>query len=422
MSETSNARAASDSSTPASASSTSTSTAGASTAGASIEFKNITKKYRGQSSPAVDNLSLEIPAGELVAFVGPSGCGKTTSLKMINRLVEPTSGQLLINGDDAIKRNPTELRRQIGYVIQGGGLLPHISVADNIALVPSLLKWPKAKITKRTDELLEMVGLDPSIYRDRFPRELSGGQQQRVGVARGLAADPPVVLMDEPFGAVDPITRARLQDELVNIQSELGKTIVVVTHDIDEAIKLGHRILILEPGAKIAQYDTPEHILAAPASDFVEDFIGSGSALKQLNLRRVDEFPLEQPPVARIGDNAAEAVRRARDAKQKSVVVLDNQDRPREWVQLRQLERVDRIPEPKIELSSTVDARSTVSDAMSAMLASSHGGAMVTRRGKYIGVISYDTVNDYIRSLNAAAAHDAADDSSPKEVDSGGEI
>lgn len=194
-----------------------------STAGASLEFKNITKQYRGQQSPAVDNLSLKIPAGELVAFVGPSGCGKTTSLKMINRLVEPTSGQILINGDDAIKRNPTELRRQIGYVIQGGGLLPHISVADNIAIVPSLLKWPKDKIAKRTDELLDMVGLDPSIYRDRFPRELSGGQQQRVGVARGLAADPPVVLMDEPFGAVDPITRARLQDELVNIRLSLAR-------------------------------------------------------------------------------------------------------------------------------------------------------------------------------------------------------
>ena len=391
-----------------------------STAGASIEFKNITKQYRGQQSPAVDNLSLKIPAGELVAFVGPSGCGKTTSLKMINRLVEPTSGQILINGDDAIKRNPTELRRQIGYVIQGGGLLPHISVADNIAIVPSLLKWPKDKIAKRTDELLDMVGLDPSIYRDRFPRELSGGQQQRVGVARGLAADPPVVLMDEPFGAVDPITRARLQDELVNIQSELGKTIVVVTHDIDEAIKLGHRILILEPGANIAQYDTPEQILAAPASPFVEDFIGSGSALKQLNLRRVDEFPLSEPPVARIGDNAAEVVRRAREAKHNSVVVLDAQDRPREWVQVRQLERVETIPEPQIELSSTVEARSTVSDAMSAMLASSHGGAMVTRRGKYIGVLSYDSVNDYIRSLNEAAAN--SDDVLSEGVDSDGEV
>src|SRR5699024_7949685 len=230
------------------------------TAGASIEFKNITKRYRGQDTPAVDNLSLEIPAGELVAFVGPSGCGKTTSLKMINRLVEPTTGQILINGDDAIKRNPTESRRQIGYVIQGGGLLPHISVADNIALVPSLLKWPKAKISKRTDELLEMVDLDPSIYRDRFPRELSGGQQQRLGVARGLAADPPVVLMVEPYGALDPITRARLQDELVNIQSELRKTIVSVTHNLDEAIKLGHRILILEPDAPIAPSNTPQQL------------------------------------------------------------------------------------------------------------------------------------------------------------------
>lgn len=311
------------------------------------------------------------------------------------------------------------MRRQTGYLIQCDGLLPHISVADKIELVPSLLKWPEDKTAKCTDELLDMVGLDPSIYRHRFPRELPGGQQQRVGVARGLAADPPVVLLDEPFGTVDPITRARLQDELVNIQSELGKTIVVVTHDIDEAIKLGHRILILEPGANIAQYDIPEQILAAPASPFVEDFIGSGSALKQLNLRRVDEFPLSEPPVARIGDNATEVVRRAREAKQNSVVVLDAQDRPREWVQVRQLERVETIPEPQIELSSTVEARSTVSDAMSAMLVSSHGGAMVTRRGKYIGVISYGSVNDYIRSLNGAAS-DSADVLSEGD-DSGGE-
>lgn len=278
--------------------------------GAEIVFEGVTKAYPGQDEPAVDNLNLTIPAGELVAFVGPSGCGKTTSLKMINRLVEPSGGKILINGEDVTKKNPTELRRDIGYVIQGGGLLPHMSVADNIALVPKMKKWDEKKITKRTDELLDMVGLDPSIYRDRYPRELSGGQQQRVGVARGLAADPPVVLMDEPFGAVDPITRARLQDELVSIQSELGKTIVCVTHDIDEAMKLGHRILIFEPGAKISQYDTPENVLANPANNFVEDFIGSGSALKQLNLHRVSEMELIQPPKAYIGEDAADVVGR----------------------------------------------------------------------------------------------------------------
>ena len=371
--------------------------------GAEIVFDAITKSYPGQGSPAVDNLSLTIPRGELVAFVGPSGCGKTTSLKMINRLVEPTSGRILINGDDATAKDPTRLRREIGYVIQGGGLMPHMTVADNIAIVPHLLKWPKSKIAQRVDQLLDMVGLDPSVYRERFPRELSGGQQQRVGVARGLAADPPVVLMDEPFGAVDPITRTRLQDELVNIQSDLGKTIVCVTHDIDEAVKLGHRILILQPGAQIAQYDTPENILAAPANEFVEDFIGSGSTLKQLSLKRVEEMDLWDPPVARIGEPADEVVARTRAAGEETVVVLDNKDRPREWVTLRQVQRHRVLPEPTVELSSVVGARSTLSDAMSAMLVSSHGGAMVTRRGILIGVLLYDTVNDYVRTLKAKA-------------------
>ncbi len=210
-------------------------------------------------------------------FVGPSGCGKTTSLKMINRLIEPTSGVISIAGEDVRKQSADELRRRVGYVIQGGSLFPHMTVAKNIALVPKMLGWNDDRIKKRTDELLDLVSLDPSRYRDRYPRELSGGQQQRVGVARGLAADPPVILMDEPFGAVDPITRQRLQDELLSIQRELHKTIVCVTHDIDEAIKLGDRILILQEGAQIAQYDVPEVVLASPANEFVADFVGAGS-------------------------------------------------------------------------------------------------------------------------------------------------
>lgn len=371
------------------------------TAGAEIVFDSVTKSYPGQATPAVDALSLTIPAGELVAFVGPSGCGKTTSLKMINRLIKPSHGRILINGMDAARKNPTELRREIGYVIQGGGLLPHMSIADNVALVPKMLGWDKKRISARTDELLEMVGLDPSIYRERYPRELSGGQQQRVGVARGLAGDPPIVLMDEPFGAVDPITRARLQDELVNIQSELGKTIVCVTHDIDEAIKLGHRILIFEPGAHIAQYDTPQTILANPANDFVEDFIGSNSALKQLNLRRIDELELWQPSVGRVGEDVGSIAKQMRAQNHDTVVILDSHDRPREWITLRQLMRHSVVPQPTTQLSTVVDSRSTVADAMSAMLASSHGGAMVTKRGKFKGILLYDTVNEYIRQLNA---------------------
>ena len=264
--------------------------------GAEIRLESLTKLYPGQDRPAVDALDLIIPAGETVVFVGPSGCGKTTSLKMINRLIEPTSGRILIGGEDITRRDPTRLRRQIGYVVQGGGMMPHLSVAENVGLVPRLLKWDRRRIADRVDELLDLVGLDPAIYRDRFPRELSGGQQQRVGVARGLAADPPVLLMDEPFGAVDPLTRQRLQKEMLDIQARVGKTIVMVTHDVDEAVLLGDRILVLEPGAHVAQYATPEEVLARPATEFVADFVGSGAGLKRLGLRSVDSLPLR--PIA----------------------------------------------------------------------------------------------------------------------------
>lgn len=369
-------------------------------AGVDIELQGVTKRYSSKGEAAVADLNVSIPAGEMVMFVGPSGCGKTTSLKMINRLIEPTDGRILIDGEDVTDINPTKLRRKIGYVIQGGGMIPHLSVGDNVGLVPKLLKWDKKRIGERVDSLLDIVGLDPVTYRDRYPRELSGGQQQRVGVARGLAADPPIVLMDEPFGAVDPITRSRLQDELMRIQSEMKKTIVCVTHDIDEAIKLGDRIMIMQPGATIAQYDTPENILAAPANEFVEDFIGAGSTLKQLSLRRVDELDLTQPPTAHIGERVAEVEERVRAAGEKSVIVLDERERPREWLSLRQLRHVDEVPMPTVELQTVIDHRSTLSDALDAMLASSHGGAMVTNRGRYIGVLSYAAVTDYVRALN----------------------
>lgn len=368
--------------------------------GAEISLSSITKSYPGQGGAAVDDLSVTIPSGEIVMIVGPSGCGKTTSLKMINRLIEPTSGTITIGGEDVTRKNPTELRRSIGYVIQGGGLLPHMTVGQNIGLVPGLLKWEKNRITQRVDELLDMVGLDPSIYRDRFPRELSGGQQQRVGVARGLAADPPVLLMDEPFGAVDPITRQRLQDELIGLQSELHKTIVCVTHDIDEAVKLGDRILVLGERARIAQYDTPERILGAPADDYVADFTGSGAKLKQLSLLRVDDIGVTEFPTCRVGEDATEAVRRAQSAGQESIIILDERDRPKDWTWLRTLQSQRTVHAPDLDLESTVERRSTLHDALDAMLASSHGGAMVNERGRFVGVIYYDDVTAHIRDLN----------------------
>ena len=267
--------------------------------GVPIVLKDLTKRYPNQAKAAVDSVNMEIPAGEIVVFVGPSGCGKTTTMRMINRLIEPTSGTITIGGEDVTGLDDVQLRRKIGYVIQQIGLIPHLSIAQNVALVPKLLKWDKKRVTERVDEMLTVVGLDPEQYRSRYPRQLSGGQQQRVGVARALAADPPIMLMDEPFGAVDPITRSRLQDEFLSLQQTLRKTIVFVTHDFDEALKIGDRIAVLREGSQIAQYDTPEAILAHPADEFVEGFIGEGAALKRLNFERVDSLDLGPEPDAR---------------------------------------------------------------------------------------------------------------------------
>lgn len=249
-----------------------------------IRLEGLGKRYSGQDVDAVAPLDLEIRRGEFVVFVGPSGCGKTTTLRMVNRLVEPTYGRIWIDGQDVTHADPDELRRKIGYVIQQVGLIPHMTVAQNVGLVPKLLGWNKAKTTPRVDELLDLVGLDPSSYRSRYPKQLSGGQQQRVGVARALAADPPVMVMDEPFGAIDPITRERLQDEFLNLQKQIRKTIVFVTHDVDEALKLGDRIAIFADGSRLAQYATPLEILTHPADEYVRNFIGAGAAIRRLSL------------------------------------------------------------------------------------------------------------------------------------------
>jgi osmoprotectant transport system ATP-binding protein len=258
-----------------------------------IEFSDVSKTYPGSDRPVVNDLSFEVPEGEICVLVGPSGCGKTTTMRMVNRLIEPTDGEILINGEPNTAMSGTQLRRKIGYAIQQIGLFPHRTIADNIGTVPHLLGWDKNRISSRTDELLDRVGLAPDEYRNRYPAELSGGQQQRVGVARALAADPPLMLMDEPFGAVDPITRERLQDEFLNIQKDIKKTIVFVTHDIDEAIKMGDKIAILKQGGFLAQYDTPENILSKPNSEFVSSFVGSDRVLKRLSLTRVGEMELE---------------------------------------------------------------------------------------------------------------------------------
>jgi osmoprotectant transport system ATP-binding protein len=256
-----------------------------------IVLDSVTKRYSGQRDPAVDNVSMTIPSGETVVFVGPSGCGKTTTMRMINRLIEPTSGRITVGGRDALTLNPNELRRGIGYSIQQAGLFPHMTVARNVAVVPGLLGWDRARIAARVDEMLALVGLDPEVYRSRYPRQLSGGQQQRVGVARALAADPPILLMDEPFGAVDPITRATLQDELLRLQTRLRKTIVFVTHDFAEAVKLGDRIAVLGNRSRILQYDTPTAVLAAPADEVVAGFVDVAVAGMRALLDHLPEVP-----------------------------------------------------------------------------------------------------------------------------------
>jgi osmoprotectant transport system ATP-binding protein len=259
-----------------------------------LEFRKATKRYPGSASPAVDGLSLAVPAGEICVLVGPSGCGKTTAMRMVNRMIDMTSGDILLGERSVNARKPSELRRDIGYVIQQVGLFPHRTIAENIATVPGLLGWDKPRITARVDELLELVGL-PEEMHNRFPAQLSGGQQQRVGVARALAADPAVMLMDEPFGAIDPINRDRLQDEFLRLQALVRKTIVFVTHDIDEAIKMGDRIAILREGGHLAQYGTPAEILADPADEFVARFVGADRGLKRLSLTTLGEIDLPQP-------------------------------------------------------------------------------------------------------------------------------
>ncbi len=264
-----------------------------------IRLDRVSKYFSGHPSPAVSDLSLDVRTGEIVVLLGPSGCGKTTTLRLINRLIEPSAGRIFLGGEDVTRVNPDDLRRRIGYVIQQVGLFPHMTIANNIGLVPRTLGWDSKRIRARIDELLDLVGLEPKIYRHRYPKQLSGGQQQRVGVARALAADPPAMLMDEPFGAIDPITRERLQDEFLNLQAKIRKTVILVTHDFTEAVKLGDRIAILAEQARVAQYDTPAAILAEPADEFVASFIGAGAAIRRLRLEPVGSIDLEPVEVIR---------------------------------------------------------------------------------------------------------------------------
>jgi osmoprotectant transport system ATP-binding protein len=368
-----------------------------------IHLEHLTKVFGGQREPAVADLSMDIPQGEIVILVGPSGCGKSTTLRLINRLIEPSGGRIVIGDDDVTGVNSDELRRSIGYVIQQIGLFPHMTIAQNIATVPRMLGWKKQRIAERVDELLEMVGMEAKVYRGRYPKELSGGQSQRIGVARAMAADPPILLMDEPFGAIDPITRDRLQNEFLRLQSEIKKTIVFVTHDIDEAVKMGDRIAVLRDGSVIAQYDTPERILANPADSYVETFIGSGHALKGLTLSRVTDVELADRPVARM-DAGRGALREALlGSEVGSILVLDDERRPHRWYSARDLDRSESLEEVGLPVE-TIEPNATLHDALDLMISSYNGAVVVVdEHGVYQGILELDTIRARVDQVRAAA-------------------
>ena len=366
---------------------------------ATLELRGATKRYPGQDHPAVDGLSLEVPAGEICVLVGPSGCGKTTAMRMVNRMIDMTAGDILLDGRSVRERRPAELRREIGYAIQQIGLFPHLTIADNVATVPKLLGWSRDRIAARVDELLELVQLDPHDTRSRYPAQLSGGQRQRVGVARALAVDPPLMLMDEPFGAIDPINRERLQNEFLRLQKEIRKTVVFVTHDIDEAIKMGDRIAVLKQGGKLAQYASPAELLTFPADPFVEDFVGADRALKRLALQRVRDIDLWRPPLVRVGEPVAEARAKVADSDLPYPLLIDDEGRPLGWLSERGLagERVERVlrsaAEPIVELDDVL--RDALSDLLQA---ETQYGPVVDARGKVAGVLSVEVIGHALKA------------------------
>ncbi|MEU3414393.1 betaine/proline/choline family ABC transporter ATP-binding protein [Streptomyces sp. NPDC006658] len=367
-----------------------------------IRFEQVTKRYP-DGTTAVDGLSFEVAEGELVTLVGPSGCGKTTTMMMVNRLIEPTSGRILVDGRDVAAVDPVRLRRRIGYVIQQVGLFPHRTVLDNTAAVPALLGWKRAKARARAAELLDLVGLDPATYGPRYPHQLSGGQRQRVGVARALAADPPVLLMDEPFGAVDPVVREQLQDEFLRMQAAVRKTVLLVTHDIEEAVRLGDRIAVYGQG-RIEQFDPPGTVLGAPATPYVASFVGADRGLKRLSVTAIEPDDLEQPPVARPEESAARARERLRAEGARWAVVLDADGDLHGWVGVEELTADGTVGDLTHRMTARVPVGAPLKQAFGVMLQHDAGWVAVLDGARFLGVLTPAKLHEALRrSVDADA-------------------
>ncbi|MET8689476.1 betaine/proline/choline family ABC transporter ATP-binding protein [Streptomyces sp. NPDC004732] len=369
-----------------------------------IRFEHVTKRY-ADGTKAVDDLSFEVAEGELVTLVGPSGCGKTTTMKMVNRLIEPSEGRIFVDGDDISGIDPVQLRRRIGYVIQQVGLFPHKTVLDNTATVPHLLGVKRGKARERAAELLDLVGLDPAVFGDRYPEQLSGGQRQRVGVARALAADPPVLLMDEPFGAVDPVVREHLQNEFLRLQQAVRKTVLFVTHDIEEAVRLGDRIAVYGQGS-IEQFDTPSTVLGAPANDYVADFVGADRGLKRLSVTPIEEGDLEQPPVVHLDDPLP------KELGARWAVVLDGENNLHGWLSAEHARGGSgTVREHARRMEAWLPVGASLKQAFATMLQHDAGWIAVIDKdseGRFLGVLTPARLHEALRRSTAADARDIA--------------
>ena len=384
-------------------------------AASAVRYENATKRYGDSGEPAVEGLTLDVPAGEICVLVGPSGCGKTTAMRLVNRTVELTEGDVLVGERSVRDREPAELRREIGYVIQQIGLFPHRTIAQNMATVPQLLSWDKERIRARTVELLDLIGLEPDLA-ERYPAQLSGGQQQRVGVARALAADPLVMLMDEPFGAIDPINRERLQNEFLRLQAEIKKTVLFVTHDIDEAIKMGDRIAIMRKGGRVAQYATPAELLMSPADEFVEDFVGADRALKRLALMRVSDIDLWEAPLAYVGQPTAEVRAKLEGAEVPYPLLVDGERHPLGWLSERDL-GADTVPaRADSPLGPVLELDDVIRDALAHILqAGAQYAAVTDGRGRIAGVLSVEIISEFLGSPAAKVEEHGAAERPPNE-------